>query len=104
MNPFNKSGDDGTGTGINTGTTGSVPPRASILAGPTFRSATARCISSRIRFSSPRKGRRPGGAAPFASNIAYIGASNTYNVIVPMSVYQAMSTRNGGEVISSDSY
>jgi len=39
----------------------------------------------------------------FALNIAY-QAGNIYTVVSPMSVYQALSTRAGGEVISSDAY
>ena len=33
-----------------------------------------------------------------------VAPGNLYTIISPLTVYQALSTRNGGEVISSDQY
>ena len=44
-----------------------------------------------------------GSVQAFASNFV-VTPGNIYTVIGPMSVYQALSTRNGGEIISSDAY
>ena len=68
---------------------------------PTSPSATARSGSSRRRSTAPRSTHRRAyrKVGPWAPT-----ASTPSNPPGRMGVYQALSTRNGGEVISADSY
>jgi prepilin-type N-terminal cleavage/methylation domain-containing protein/prepilin-type processing-associated H-X9-DG protein len=102
MNPFNKVSDGGTGASINV--------QEWYCAASSFHPGGANfgfCDGS-VHFLKDSINQYPcitlsGSAQPFSSNI-FVGPANTYTVQAPMSVYQALSTRNGGEVISSDSY
>jgi prepilin-type N-terminal cleavage/methylation domain-containing protein/prepilin-type processing-associated H-X9-DG protein len=103
LNPFNRSADEATGLGINTGADWLCAASSFHPGGANF----SFCDGS-VRFIKDSINQWPqatatGSAQPFSSNIV-VGPANTYTVIAPMSVFQALSTRNGGEVISSDAY
>ncbi len=100
MNPFNKAADIGTGTGINSD--------VDVSAASSFHPGGANfgfCDGS-VRFLKDSIQMAPmvnvsGNGLP--SNVS-LATGNLYSWIGPISVYQALSTRNGGEVISSDQY
>ena len=98
LNPFNKVGDLGTGAGINsdlyTSAASSFHPGGANFA---FCDGSVRFIKDSVQQSPINP------ATSFPQNIT-VGTGNTYSFNAPPSVYQALSTRNGGEVISSDAY
>jgi len=103
MNPFNRSANEGTGAGINTGSDYICAASSFHPGGANF----AFCDGS-VHFLKDSINQWPqattgASVQPFSSNIV-VNAGNTYTVVANMSVYQALSTRAGGEVISSDAY
>jgi len=103
MNPFNKSANEGTGAGINTGSDWICAASSFHPGGANFSFCDGSVKFIKDSIQQPPQGVAPGGTTVFALNIAY-QAGNIYTVVSPMSVYQALSTRAGGEVISSDAY
>jgi prepilin-type N-terminal cleavage/methylation domain-containing protein/prepilin-type processing-associated H-X9-DG protein len=103
LNPFNKTNDGGTGDAINVNTwycaASSYHPGGANFG---FMDGSVHFLKDSIQ--QYPQGLAAGGTTAFSMNIAYNGNNNTYTVLQPMSVFQALSTRNGGEVISSDSY
>ena len=79
----------------------SMPRRASTPGGPTSRSATARSGSSRRR-SAPGRPTSRTAATRSGSNTGPTASTRIGNA--KPSVYQALATRNGGEVLSGDGY
>ncbi|MHC5540525.1 DUF1559 family PulG-like putative transporter [Singulisphaera rosea] len=103
MNPFNKSPNEGTGSAINTGSDYFCAASSYHPGGANFSfvDGSVRFIKDTIQ--QPQQGTAAGSVQPFAINIS-VGAANTYTLVAPMTIYQAISTRNGGEVVSSDAY
>ena len=98
LNPFNKAPDavsDGVNADLYTSAALSFHPGGANFA---FCDGSVRFIKDSIQ-QSPYNPK-----TAFASNITPNTSNNTYTIISPLSVYQALSTRNGGEVISSDQY
>ena len=100
LNPFNKVPDGGTGSGINAD--------VDVSAASSFHPGGANfafCDGS-VKFIKDSIQMAPGSTATgqyLPNNVQAMGG-NLYQWIGQISVYQALSTRNGGEVISSDQY
>ena len=95
MNPFNKSANEGTGAGINTGSDWICAASSFHPGGANFSFCDGSVKFIKDSIQQPQQGVAPGGTTVFALNIAY-QAGNTYTVISPMSVYQALfDTRRG---------
>ena len=99
MNPFNKVGDLGTGTGINSD--------LDVSAASSFHPGGANfafCDGS-VKFLKDSINMVPVTAANnnMPINVSY-QPGNLYYWTAPPAVYQALSTRNNSEVISSDQY
>lgn len=103
MNPFNKSANEGTGQGINTGSDWICAASSFHPGGANFSFCDGSVRFLKDSIQQPQQGTAPGGTYPFALNIAYT-SPNIYTIVGQLSVYQALSTRAGNEVISSDSY
>ena len=76
------------------------PPRASIPA-----AATSRFLDGSVRFIKESINTwpyNPANGAP--TNVSYNSSTGLFTAGPPMGVYQALSTRAGGEVISADQY
>jgi prepilin-type N-terminal cleavage/methylation domain-containing protein/prepilin-type processing-associated H-X9-DG protein len=98
LNPFNKAPDavsDGVNADLYTSAASSFHPGGANFA---FCDGSVKFIKDSIQQSPFNP------TTSFASNITPNTSNNTYTIISPLSVYQALSTRNGGEVISSDQY
>jgi prepilin-type N-terminal cleavage/methylation domain-containing protein/prepilin-type processing-associated H-X9-DG protein len=97
MNPFNKVSDGGTGSAINVAQW--------YCAASSFHPGGANFgfMDGSVHFLKDSIQQYPCIPGGFSSNVV-AGAQNTYTLTAPMSVYQALSTRAGGEVISSDAY
>jgi prepilin-type N-terminal cleavage/methylation domain-containing protein/prepilin-type processing-associated H-X9-DG protein len=98
LNPFNKVGDLGTGQGINSD--------LFVSAASSFHPGGgnfAFCDGS-VRFVKDSVQQTPINPATSLPQNITVDGNNIYTVTAPMAVYQALSTRNGGEVISADAY
>jgi prepilin-type N-terminal cleavage/methylation domain-containing protein/prepilin-type processing-associated H-X9-DG protein len=101
LNPFNKVGDYGTGAGINAdlfvSAASSFHPGGANFA---FADGSVRFIKDTIQ----QPAMNPSAAnQPLPVNIT-VDSNNVFTIISPLSVYQALSTRNGSEVLSADAY
>jgi prepilin-type N-terminal cleavage/methylation domain-containing protein/prepilin-type processing-associated H-X9-DG protein len=98
MNPFNKAPDavsDGVNADLYTSAASSYHPGGANFA---FCDGSVKFLKDSIQQSPYNP------TTQFASNITPNTSNNTYTIISPLSVYQALSTRNGGEVVSADQY
>jgi prepilin-type N-terminal cleavage/methylation domain-containing protein/prepilin-type processing-associated H-X9-DG protein len=103
LNPFNKVQDTGTGPGINADLVVSAassfhPGGANFL----FADGSVKFIKDTIQTMSFNNSTGYPNGITVNSSDRYTG--NIYTVTSPFGVYQALSTRNGGEVISADSF
>ena len=102
LNPFNRSADFGTGQGINSdlyvSAASSFHPGGANFA---FCDGSVRFLKDSVQMAPMIQSTTGGGGLP--TNVAFANG-NVYSWIGPISVYQALSTRAGGEVISSDQY